>query len=339
MRSKYTKRKKRQRGGGHLKRISTMVLIMAIIYMYLIYKEPQIQLIDVGPDELIQPEDIGISLVPYNKNVKNAINNFLNTETGYNRVKVQLDDSLGIVDIQSTYNPYIDPASDDEMKRYRIYTDYSKRKLSDEYRDNWYDKSVSRTDLDSVETMLQYFMPPIVEMSGQIPNDIYFAGGSIIPRRTSTSFAHQDIDAQAIVGPGTIDNDYRIFLIQETGDTELTEYVTKVNNQKATRYLNDIPYFHNELEVVNLKIENADYAAIIFDNFKIFHRTPNLDLIKYFQGLVPDRLVTQIRIQWNDYEQMDYPMDDQMDDQIDYDRSFEEIVGGRHRRHHRFYRN
>ena len=92
MRSKYTKKK--PYGGGHLKRISTMVLIMAIIYMYLIYKEPQIQLIDVGPDELIQPEDIGISLVPYNKNVKNAINNFLNTETGYNRVKVQLDYSV-----------------------------------------------------------------------------------------------------------------------------------------------------------------------------------------------------------------------------------------------------
>ena len=338
MRSKYTYRKRRQQGGGHLKRISTMVLIMSMIYMYLLSKEPLIQLLDVGPDELIQPEDIGISLVPYNKNVKNAINNFLNTETGYNRVKVQLDDSLGIVDIQSTYNPYIDPASDDEMKRYRIYTDYSKRKLSDEYRDNWYDKSVSRTDLDSVETMLQYFMPPIVEMSGQIPNDIYLGGFSNAPRRSLIiqQDDHQDIDAQAIVGPGTIDNDYRIFLIQETGDTELTEYVTKVNNQKATRYLNDIPYFHNELEVVNLKIENADYAAIIFDNFKIFHRTPNLDLIKYFQGLVPDRLVTLIRIQWNDKDQMDYPMDDQMDDQIDYDRSFEEIVGGKH---HRFHRN
>ena len=74
MRSKkYTKRKKRQQGGGHFKRISIMVLIMAMIYMYFLSKEPQIQLLDVGPDELIQPEDIGISLVPYNKNVKNDI--------------------------------------------------------------------------------------------------------------------------------------------------------------------------------------------------------------------------------------------------------------------------
>ena len=330
MRSKYyTKRKKRQRGGGHLKRISIMVLIMAMIYMYFLSKEPQIQLLDVGPDELIQPEDIGISLVPYNKNVKNAINNFLNTEFGYNKVKVQLNDSLRIVDIQSRYNPYIDPASSSEAIRFtkNIYTDYSKRKLSDEYRDNWYDKSVSRIDLDSVETILQYFMPPIVEMSGQIPNDIYLGGFSNTPRRSLIiqQDVHQDIDAQAIAGPGSMDNDYRIFLIQETGDTELTEFVTKVNNQKATRYLNYIPYFHNELEVVNLKIENADYAAIIFDNFKIFHRTPNLDLIKYFQGLVPNRLATQIRIQWNDYEQMDDPIDNR----------FEEIVGG----YRRFYRN
>ena len=48
--------------------------------------------------------------------------------------------------------------------------------------------------------------------------------------------------------------------------------------------------------------------------------------------------MTQIRIQWNDKDQMDYPMDDQ----IDYDRSFEEIEGGyrrKHRRHHRFHRN
>ena len=62
----------------------------------------------------------------------------------------------------------------------------------------------------------------------------------------------------------------------------------------------------------------------------------NIDLIKYLQGLVPNRFVTQIRIQWNDKDQMDYPMDDQMDDQIDYDRSFEEIFGGKH---HRFHKN
>jgi len=331
-RSNYTKKKRRkQRGGGYMKRISIMVMMMAMIYMYLISKEPQIQLIDVGPDKLIKPKDIGLSLVPYNKNVKNAINNFLNTETGYNRVKVQLDDSLRIVDIQNKLNPYIDRSSDADTRAFRVNTDYSKRQLSDEYRDNWYDKSISQTQSDSIETILQYFMPPIVEMSGQIPKDIYLGGSSAEPRRTwiTQSNVHQDIDVFAIVGPTTMDHDYRIMLIQDTGDTELTEFVTKVNNQKATRYLNDIPFFHNELEVVNLKIENADYAAIIFDNFKIFHRTPNIDLVEYFQGLVPDRYVTQIRIQWNDKDQMDYPTDDE----IDYDRSFEEMVGGRrHRR-------
>lgn len=332
-RSNYTKKKRRkQRGGGYMKRISIMVMMMAMIYMYLISKKPLTKLLDVGPDELIKPKDIGLSLVPYNKNIRNAINNFIHTDfEKYNRVKVQLDDSLRIVDIQNTLNPYIDPTSDAEATRYKVFSDYNSRLLSDEYRNNWYDKSIPKTQSDSIETILQYFMPPIVEMSGQIPKDIYLGGFSAAPRRTwiTQSSVHQDIDFLALGGPGTIDHDYRIMLIQETGDTELTEFVTKINNQKATRYLGEIPFFHNELEVVNLKIENADYAAIIFDNFKIFHRSPNLDLIKYFQGLVPDRYVTQIRIQWNDKDQMDYPTDDE----IDYDRSFEEMVGGRrHRR-------
>ena len=63
---------KQKAGGG----VTMIFIFIVIIFITLLIKQPEIEMIDVGPNQLIKPEDIGLSLVPYDESVQNAVNVF-----------------------------------------------------------------------------------------------------------------------------------------------------------------------------------------------------------------------------------------------------------------------
>ena len=64
----------------------------------------------------------------------------------------------------------------------------------------------------------------------------------------------------------------------------------------------------NHSTFIDFDVNRSDYIALIFDNNKVFHRTPPISFWNWATGNMPgkERRIVQFRISWNDYDQLDY---------------------------------
>lgn len=297
-------------GGG----VTIIFVIVILIFITLLLKQSHIETINVGPSQLIKPEDVGLSLVPYDDSVQNAVNIFFKDSVSGrrfdSRFNIMINKSLDIVDLQNSNNPHRTFSDRLDYKDHHNLCKYSSRNLVKDLSKKWYDSSVSISQLESSEVLIKQFLPHIIKLSNVTPQIIHFSGAVVPVIRSIQSISHQDMSRSGYEGPIRSDHDYRIFIIQTEGeDDELTEFITKINGIKADKFIDDnLQLFHHSLEKVNLKIDKQKYAAIVFDNYKIFHKTPDIEsFYSYFFKLAPKRIVVQFRVSWDDKDQVCYP--------------------------------
>ena len=62
--------------------------------------------------------------------------------------------------------------------------------------------------------------------------------------------------------------------------------------------------FSQKAKLIDFDIDKSKYIALIFDNTKVFHRTPPTKFWDWITSNIPEkRRVTQFRISWDDYDQ------------------------------------
>ena len=193
---------------------------------------------------------------------------------------------------------------------------YNTRKKMDEITDNWWPKhklQISKLPQGDINLLLKEFMPKILSMGGMgIPDHIQFSGISTVAPRTlpPRPSLHQDIDAFAEFGSASAEHDYRIMLFDrdEDYDQTWTEVAIEVDSIKADKFVKRSFFKYDSAKFIDFDVNRSDYIALIFDNNKVFHRTPPISFWNWATGNMPgkERRIVQFRISWNDYDQLDY---------------------------------
>ena len=178
-----------------------------------------------------------------------------------------------------------------------------------------------------INTMLQTFMPKILSMSKSgIPDNIQFSGFSqLVSRSPLGSNFHQDVDQLALISSSAADHEYRIMVFDrdETYDPRWTQIATEIDGRKANKFIKTSFGKYDHAKLINFDVDESDYIALIFDNNKVFHRTPKTPFWDWFTNNIPEkRRITQFRISWDDYDQVSQDSDKDTGPRI------EEIEGG-----------
>jgi hypothetical protein len=322
------------------------MIFIAMIYISGIfdYGETIDDYITINEDGIQLAEDLGVSLVEYDHRIDNILNNMLNTidKRSFDNVisySLTLNDNMLINDIY----PYLNKikASNDPINRHnilgnleyttgKIYGYYNSRKLAKNMNKEWRpykDLQQSYIDENDINVMLKIFMPKILSMAGtDIPNNIEFSGNSLIVSRSpfGPQNFHQDIDELAILSSSTADHEYRIMLFDrdERYDTSWTHIAIDIDDTKANKFVKRNIRKYDFAKLIDFDINKSKYIALIFDNNKVFHRTPPTVFWDWVIGNIPEkRRVTQFRISWDDYDQLNYQ------DEFNEER-FQEIMNG-----------
>jgi len=260
--------------------------------------------------DLIPPENVGISLVPYNKHHYEVFMEFcLKTEA----MVVDIDELEKITSVNYYNNPYQDRGVDDVIYSQRYLrdnsalTEYRKRWMEPEIRDYSY---LSEGNLNVIYNAL---LPGIKLLtSGNVPRKMFITGASssVSQGPLSDTNWHQDYNPGALYySPQSTNRDLRVILIPQSRhgfkDTTLTMFSKKLGNIKP---LSQTGLYSGknavdpllEPSMINIKMDNQDdYLAIMFDNYKVFHKTPTLSINEWL-NLEEDRQVYQIQIKWDD---------------------------------------
>ena len=342
---KRIKKKRNQNGGGNCFMITLMVFI-AMIYISGIfdYGKTIDDYITIDEDGLDLAEELGVSLVEYDSGINNILNDMLKTvdDRSLDNVfsySLTLDDNMQIEYIE----PYLTDikASIDQIGRHHklgylelktgnLHDFYNSRELAKGFNKNWIphqNLQQSFINEGDVNILLEKFMPKILSMAGtDIPNNIEFSGNSLTVSRSpfGPQNFHQDIDQLAVLSSATADHEYRIMIFDrdERYDTSWTHFATEIDDQVANKFVKRNFRKYDFAKLIDFDINKSKYIALIFDNNKVFHRTPPTAFWDWVIGNIPEkRRVTQFRISWDDYDQLNYY------DEYDEER-FQEIMNG-----------
>ena len=332
----------------------TLMVFIAMIYISGIfdYGKTIDDYINIDENGLDISEELGVGLIEYDSNIDRILNNMLkdledrggnrdvNSQISYNLV---LDDNMQIDNI----NPYLtdlqrrfDPdASAEAVSRLghvdlinrNIIGYYDTRKYAKQLRADWRpDENLQQSYIETndINIMLEKFMPKILSMANTgIPDNIQFSGGSLIVSRSpfGPQNFHQDIDQLALFSSATADHEYRIMIFDrdEKYDTSCTQIATEIDDRKAEKFVKTSFARYDFAKLIGFNIDKSKYIALIFDNNKVFHRTPPTKFWDWITNNIPEsRRVTQFRISWDDYDQINY------EDEDDEERIQEIMDGG-----------
>ena len=305
------KSKKKQKGGN----MNINNIIFILLLFYFMYKQSvnkdfyDIKDIDVGySDDLILPEEVGLSLIPYTQEVSDAIINYVIGGDFENQAHtLSLDDSGNIEDIKLYFNPYLKELLDFTSKDYerqKYVETYKNRDLGLQHNDRWFDTKIRDYNLPQEEyipKILEACLPGIHLLTGKIPKKLFMSGSISKNVNIFNPQWHQDYPGTNRLYPNVADYNIRLMLIPQkhyetkypelinfSKDTKLTDFATQVNNYKPENrlhpdniYYTGGPQFNyftsNIAQKVNLKIDQTKYVGIMFNNYKLFHKSPDVD--------------------------------------------------------------
>jgi hypothetical protein len=344
-RNKQLTRKKRKQMGGNCRNclIITLMVFIALIYISGIfdYGKTIDDYITIDEDGFELAEQLGVSLIEYDYNVDRILNDMLKTINNRNidsgmSYNLRLYDDLQIDEI----NPYLTDMQKTMVDRNRyglfgrydfktrdLLGYYDTREFAKQYNRDWRIKQrrdQSYIDEGDINTMLKTFMPKILSMAGTgIPDNIQFSGSSLSVSRSpfGPQNFHQDLDQMTLTSSATADHEYRIMLFDrdENYDTSWTQFATEIDGRRAEKYVKTSFARYDFAKLIDFNIDKSKYIALIFDNTKVFHRTPPTKFWDWVTSNIPEkRRVTQFRIAWDDYDQTN---------EIDESR-FQEIMDG-----------
>jgi hypothetical protein len=321
----------------------TILVFIALIYQLSGIFDPGKTIDDIKiykKDQLKLVENLGVGLIEYDSRVDKILDTMLETANvnpiddknsmSYNlqlNKDLQIDTIVPyITDIQKSINPL-----DRGVNRPRLgnidvtntntqFTGYYEtRKLAKEINKDWRPQQGSKQSLiqeDDINVMLRTFMPKVLSMANYVtvPRNIHFQGASLVVSRSplGPQLFHQDIDRSASIGSAVSDHDYRIMVFDRDGryDTSWTHIATDVDNIKANKFVKMNFNKYDFAKLIDFDIDKSKYIALVFDNNKVFHRTPPTKFWDWVLNYIPEkRRVTQFRISWDDSDQIN-PIDD-----------------------------
>jgi hypothetical protein len=325
-------RKKKQTGGNCRNCLMiTLMVFIALIYISGIfdYGKTIDDYITINEGGIELAEQLGVGLIEYDHRVNRILDGMLeniddrsiNSGISYN---LRLDGDLQIDDI----DPYLTDMQKTitDRDRFRLFGDYDlktrdltgyydSRQFAKEYNRDWRIKQhrdQSYIEEQDINTMLETFMPKILSMSNSgIPDNIQFSALSLSVSRSpfGPQNFHQDIDQITLTSSATADHEYRIMLFDrdERYDTSWTQIATEIDDRRAEKYVKTSFARYDFAKLIDFDINKSKYIALIFDNTKVFHRTPPTAFFDWLTNNIPDkRRVTQFRIAWDDYDQVNY---------------------------------
>jgi hypothetical protein len=340
-------RKKRNQRGGNCNNclMITLMVFIALIHLSGIfdYGKTIDDYIKIGEDELDIAEQLGVGLIEYDSRIDKILDGMV--ETGSRTIdeamsfNLKLNDNLQIDDI----NPHLTDiqVSMDLRDRHnkfgqRSYTTkdstgfYDTREEAKQFNRDWRppkDLQQSFVEEGDINVMLEKFMPKILSMANSgIPDNIQFSGASSVVSRSPTGPQnfHQDIDSYALLSSATADHEYRIMIFDrdEKYDTSWTDISTEIDGRKADKYVKTNFARYDYAKLIDFDLDKSKYIALVFDNTKVFHRTPPTSFWNWVTNNIPEkRRVTQFRISWDDYDQLNY------EDEYN-EKRFQEIMDG-----------
>ncbi len=367
------KSKKKQKGGN----MNINNIIFILLLFYFMYKQSvnkdfyDIKDIDVGySDDLILPEEVGLSLIPYTQEVSDAIINYVIGGDFENQAHtLSLDDSGNIEDIKLYFNPYLKELLDFTSKDYerqKYVETYKNRDLGLQHNDRWFDTKIRDYNLPQEEyipKILEACLPGIHLLTGKIPKKLFMSGSISKNVNIFNPQWHQDYPGTNRLYPNVADYNIRLMLIPQkdyetkypelinfSKDTKLTDFATQVNNYKPENrlhpdniYYTGGPQFNyftsNIAQKVNLKIDQTKYVGIMFNNYKLFHKSPDVDGflrstqrdVIQLQFIFNDKdLITPATDIKQDLGEFNYDIIQNIEDKLDKknDANIEEILGG-----------
>ena len=296
--------------GGNINNIIFILLLFYFMYKQSVNKDfYDIKDIDVGySDDLILPEEVGLSLIPYTQEVSDAIINYVIGGDFENQAHtLSLDDSGNIKDIKLYFNPYLKELLDFTSKDYerqKYVETYKNRDLGLQHNDRWFDTKIRDYNLPQegdISKILEACLPGIHLLTGKIPKKLFMSGTFAKNVNIFNPQWHQDYPGTNRLYPNVADYNIRLMLIPQkdyetkypelinfSKDTKLTDYATQVDNYKPENRLHPDkigytggPFFDyfktNIAQKVNLKIDQTKYVGIMFNNYKLFHKSPDVD--------------------------------------------------------------
>ena len=332
--TKKRNRKKIKQIGGNCNNclIITLMVFIGLIYISGIFDYGQTinDYITINEDGLDISEDLGVGLIEYDSNINRILNNMLSNidERSIDNImsfNLRLNEDLQaysinpyLTDIQASMDPRERPSL--RFGNLNLYTRdligyYDTREYAKQTMKDWtpsYNRQQSFIEENDINIMLEKFMPKILSMANSgIPDNIQFSGQSLIVSRSpfGPQNFHQDIDQLAILSSATADHEYRIMIFDrdEKYDTSWTQIATEIDDRKAEKFVKTSFARYDFAKLIDFNIDKSKYIALVFDNNKIFHRTPPTAFWDWVTNNIPDkRRVTQFRISWDDYDQINY---------------------------------
>jgi hypothetical protein len=322
----------------------TLMIFIGLIYISGIFDYGKMidDYIKIDEDGLYVAEKLGVGLIEYDSRIDKILDGML--ETGFKSIddamsfNLKLNDNLQIDDIKpylTDIQTSIDPTDREIFGNFnfarRDYTGYydTREKVKQINRDWRQPKDLQQSFIEEedINVMLEKFMPKILSMANSgIPDNIEFSGNSFVVSRSPVGPQnfHQDIDQQAFLSSATADHEYRIIVFDrdEKYDTSWTDISTEIDGREAEKYVKTNFARYDFAKLIDFNIDKSKYIALVFDNNKVFHRTPPTTFWNWVSGNIPEqRRVTQFRISWDDYDQLNY------EDEYDEER-FQEIMNG-----------
>ena len=340
---------KQRKRGSCITSILMVFIVMVYISGIFDYGKTIDDYITINEDGLDIAEKLGVGLIEYDSNIDRILNDMLEKMDRASSVQnaisynLRLNDNMQIDNI----NPYLTDnrrniglikdfaASAADLGSFEIGTRdaigfYDTRKQAKKLRGDWRPyKNLQQSFIDQndVNIMLEKFMPKILSMANTgIPDNIQFSGGSQLVRRDpfGPQNFHQDLDQLAMVSSAAADHEYRIMVFDryERYDTSWTEIATEIDNRRADKFVKSSFARYDFAKLIDFDVNRSEYIALIFDNNKVFHRTPPTTFWNWVTNNIPDkRRVTQFRISWDDYDQLDY-------EDVFNEKRFQEIMSG-----------
>ena len=338
-RKRRRRRRRNQRGGGKINITAILIVFFAVI-TYLTGISDHGKTIDdyitINEDGLPQAEQLGVGLVKYDSRIYTILDKMLSIGAQSDKEKrdealpsytLELNDDLQIY----TAQPLFKASPSREQLQNRISALLSRDRETDDTRElakqmNHYwlpqsDLRQSFPDEGDINIMLETFMPTILRMAntpiGWSPTKIEFSGTS---QRISRSplgpqIFHQDEDSLALRNAAYADHEYRIMLFDrdEGFDPEWTHFATEIDGKSPEQFVRTSFPNYDFARLIDFDVKKSEYIGLIFDNKKVFHRTPPTTAYDWIMGNIPrQRRVVQFLIYWDNYDQL----------------SIEEIMGG-----------
>ena len=347
---KLTKRKRKKKikqYGGNCKNclMITLMIFIGLIYISGIFDYGQTidDYITIDEDGLDIAEELGVGLIEYDSRINRILEGMLDNIDNRNidigiSYNLRLNDDLQIDDIDPYLTDIQRTMNSEDRNRFRLfgYDDlytrksmgyYDTREFAKQYNKDWRIKKTkhqSYIEESDINIMLKTFMPKILSMANSgIPDNIQFSGTNLIVSRSplGPQNFHQDIDQLALLSSATADHEYRIMLFDrdERYDTSWTHIATEIDDRRAEKFVKSSFARYDFAKLIDFDVNKSKYIALVFDNTKVFHRTPPTAFWDWITSNIPEkRRVTQFRISWDDYDQIN---------RIDESR-FQEVMDG-----------